>query len=75
MKGVDSSFEVEVKVWKKGHEEDTSKTLTKKLTLGSDEAVCIRGTFTANTLYCMKMRIVHQGMNTQWSDETEFTTP
>ena len=76
LKDVDSHFEVEVKVWAKGHEEDTSRTLTGKLTLGSgDEPICLRSTFTASTTYCLKMRIVHQGMNTQWSDEAEFTTP
>ena len=34
LKEVDSPFEVEVKMWKKGHGEDTSRTLTKELTLG-----------------------------------------
>ena len=75
LKEVDSPFEVEVEVWEKGHEEDTSRTLTKEHTLGSDEPIYFRSTFTASTAYCLKMRIVHQEMNTQWSDEVEFTTP
>ena len=75
LKCVDSPFEVEVKIWEKGHEEGTSKILTKGLTLGSDELVCFRSTFTASTPYCLKMRFVRQGMSTQWSDEAEFTTP
>ena len=37
LKEVDSSFEAEVKVWEKDHEEDTSKTLTKELTLRSSD--------------------------------------
>ena len=73
---VDSPFEVEAKVWEKGHGEGTSRTLTKELTLGSgDEPICLRSTFTASTTYCLKLRIVHKGMSTQWSDEAEFTTP
>ena len=78
LKEVDSpcKVKVEVKVWEKGREEDTSRTLTKELTLGSgDEPICIRSTFTASTTYCLKMRIVHQGTSSQWSDEAEFTTP
>ena len=74
-KGVDSPFEVEVKVWEKGQGEDTSKTLIKELTLGSDEPICFRNIFAASTTYCLKMRIVHQEENTQWSDKSEFTTP
>ena len=34
LKELKPRFEVEVKVWEKGHEENTSRTLTKKLTLG-----------------------------------------
>ena len=75
LKEVDSPFEVEVKVWEKGHGEDTSRTLTKELTLGSDELIFLRSTFTASTTYSLKTRIVHQGTNTRWSDEAEFTTP
>ena len=76
MKEVGSLFEVEAKVWEKGHGEDTSRTFTKGLTLGSGyEPICIRGTFTASTTYCLKARIVHQGMSSQWSDEVGFTTP
>ena len=75
LKDVDSPFEAEVKVWEKGHEEGTSKTLGKKMILGSDEAVCIRNTFTASTSYCLKVRIAHKEVSTQWSDEAEFTTP
>ena len=74
-KEVDSPFEVEVKMWEKGNEEDTSSILTKDLTLGSDEPIFFKSTFTANTTYSMKMRIVHQEMSTQWSGEAEFTTP
>ena len=69
MKGVESPFEVEVKVLEKDHEEEVSKTFTKKFTLG--EPVCFRNTFSASTEYCLKMRIVHQEMNTQWSDEEQ----
>ena len=76
LKEVDSPFEVEVEVWEKDYKEDTSRTITKKLTLGSGgEPIFLRSTFTASTAYCLKMRIVHQGMNSQWSDEAEFTTP
>ena len=76
LKEFDLHFEVEVIVWEKGHEEDTSKTFTKELTLGSgDEPICFRNTFTASTTYCLKMRIAHQEMSTQWSDEVGFTTP
>ena len=75
LKGVDSHFEEEVKIWEKGHEDETSKTFAKDFTLGSDEAICFKSTFTARTTYCLKMRIVLQEMSTQWSDETEFTTP
>ena len=65
LKGVDSPFEVEVKIWKKGHEEEPSKILTKEFTLGSDEHVCFRSTFAASITYCLKMRIVHQETSTQ----------
>ena len=66
---------MEVKIWEKGQGEDTSKTLTKALTPGSDEHVCFRSTFSASTSYCLKVRITHQETNTQWSDKSEFTTP
>ena len=65
LKEVGSHFEVEVKVWAKGHGEDTSRTLTKELTLGSDEPIFLRNTFTASTAHCLKMRIVHQRTSTQ----------
>ena len=71
LKSVDSLFEVEVKVWEKGHEEGASKTLTKTLTFENNEPLYFRSTFTANTTYSLKMRIVHQGINTQWSDEEQ----
>ena len=74
-KGVDSPFEVEVKIWEKGQGEDTSKTLIEELTLGSDEPIFFKNAFAASTTYCLKMRIVHQEANTQWSDKSEFTTP
>ena len=51
------------------------KTITKEFGLGSDEPICFRNTSSANTTYSLKMRIARQGMNTQWSDETEFTSP
>ena len=75
LKGVDSPFEVEVKVWDGGQGKDTSKEFTKELTLGSDDPVCFRSTFAARTIYSLKMRMTSQGMSTQWSDETEFSTP
>ena len=75
LKDAGSPFEMEVKVWEKGHKERFSKLFTKKLTLGSDEPVCFKSTFAASTTYCLKMRIVYQRMRTQWSDEAEFTTP
>ena len=76
LKEIDLPFEVEVKVWEKGHEEEgTSKTFTKELTLGSDEPVCFRSIFMTSTTYCLKMKIVHQRTSSQWSDETELTTP
>ena len=62
-------------MWEKGHDERTSRTLTKEFTLGNDGPVCFRNAFTASTTYCLKMRVIHQGMNTQWSNEAEFTTP
>ena len=74
LKEVDTPFEVEVKMWERGqNEEGTSKTLTTKIILG--EPICIRNTFTASTTYSLKMRIAHQRKNTQWSNEAEFTTP
>ena len=73
LKGVDSPFEVEVTLWEKDKEDGTSKTFTKKIFLG--EPVCFRSTFTARTAYCLRMKIAHQGMSTQWSDEAKFTTP
>ena len=76
LKEVDSELEVEVKVWEKGNGEGTLRILTKEHTLGSgDELICLRIIFTASTTYRLKMRIAHQGMSTQWSDEAEFTTP
>ena len=75
LKEVDIPCKVKVEVWGKGNEEDTSRTFTKKHTLGSDEPIRLRSTFTASTAYCLKMRIVHQGTSSQWSDEAEFTTP
>ena len=74
LKEVKTLFEVKVKVWEKGQER-SSNTLTKKITFESEEPIYFRSTFTENATYCLKMRIVHQGMSTQWSDETEFTTP
>ena len=65
LKDVDLHFDVEIKVWEKGHEANTSKILTKEFTLGSDEPVWFRSTFTASTMYCLKIRIVHQETSTQ----------
>ena len=76
LKEVDSPSEAEVKAWEKGHEEGTSKILAKEFALGSgDEPIFFRSTFSASTTYRLRMRIAHQGMSTQWSDEAEFTTP
>ena len=68
-------FKAELKIWEKSHKEETSKTLTKELNLGSDEPICFRSTFTGSTAYCLRMRIVHQTKSAQWSDEAEFATP
>ena len=73
LKGLKLGAKAKVKVWEKGNEKATSKMFTCKYTLGSDEPVCIGGTFTAGTTYCLKTRTVHQGMSTPWSDEAEFT--
>ena len=73
LKSVGSPFEMEVKMWEKDHEEGTSKTLAKELILG--KPVFFRSTFTASTTYCLKTRIVHKEVSTQWSDEAEFTIP
>ena len=69
------AFEAEVKIWEKSHEEDTSRTLTKKFTPEGSEHICLNNLFNANTTYRLRMKIVYQGMSTQWSDEAEFTTP
>ena len=74
LKEVCFQFKVEVEVWEKGHEEGTSRTFAKELTLGNNGLVCFMGSFTESTAHCLKMRIVHQGLSTQWSDEAEFTT-
>ena len=72
LKDVDSPFEVEAKMWEKGRkEEEASKILTKEFTLGSDEPICLRSIFTASTRYCLKMRIAHKRMRTQWSDDEQ----
>ena len=68
-------FKAELKIWEKSHKEDTSKTLTKEFIPETDEPICFRSTFIASTAYCLKMRIAHKGMSTQWSDEAEFTIP
>ena len=39
------------------------KTLTKELTLGSDEEICFSSTFSTRTRYSLKMRIAYQGMS------------
>ena len=75
LKEVGSSFKVDVKMWEKEHEERFAKAFAKGLILESDEPICIRSTFPASTACCLKMRIVHKEMCTQWSDEAEFTTP
>ena len=75
LKDVDSPFEVETMIWEKDNEETFSRILTKEFSLGRDEPICLRSTFIASTTYCLKMRIVHQEMSTQWSDEIEFATP
>ena len=75
LKDVDSPFKMEAEIWEKDHEEGTSRTLTKDFILGIDEPVCFKTPFIPNTTYCLKMRIAHKGTYTQWSDETEFTTP
>ena len=75
LKDVDSPFEVETMIWEKDNEETFSRILTKEFSLGRDEPICLRSTFIASTTYCLKMRIVHRGMNTQWSGKADFTTP
>ena len=74
LKRVDSSFEVEVEIWEKGHEEETSKRLKNKLTIGSVEPIIFRFIFTGNRTYCFKVRIVHQESSSQWSGDEEFNT-
>ena len=73
LKGLPLTFEVEVVIWKKDDDKKLGRKLTNKYTLENDVPVCFRSTFSASTTYRMKMRIVHQEMSTQWSDETEFT--
>ena len=75
LEGVDSPFKMEAEIWEKDNEETFSRTLTKEFSLGKDEQICLRNTFIANTTYSLKMRIVHRGMNTQWSGKVDFTTP
>ena len=67
-------FKAELKIWEKDHEEETSKTLTKEFIPETDEPICFRSTFSGSTAYCLRMRIVHQGASTQWSNEAEFST-
>ena len=74
LKGAGSSpFIMEVKMWKKGREENTSRALIKGYTPGSDGAVFTKVEFTASTDYCLNMRVSFRGVRTQWSDEAEFT--
>ena len=73
LKSANTPFGVEVKIWEKGREEGTSKTLTEKYTPGRDEAVCIKAALTTSTNYCLKARISCQEVSTQWSDEVELT--
>ena len=75
LKPLNPLFDVEVKTWEKGREEDTSRTLTKEFTLGSDEPISFKDMLSAGTTYSLMTKIEHQGMSTQWGDETEFTTP
>ena len=69
------SLSAVVEMWEKGNKEGTSKTLAKRLPLGSDEPICFSGIFSASTTYSLRMKIAHQDLSTQWSDDAEFTTP
>ena len=44
----------------------------KEVVLDIDELIFFRNIFMTSTTYCLRTRIVHQGMNTLWSDEAEF---
>ena len=72
LKEVDIPSAIEVEIWEKEKENGTSNTLTKEFALKSQSTVLVGGSFVTSTTYCLKMRIVHQGMKTQWSDEAEF---
>ena len=69
------SLNVNIAMWKKDKSEDTEKTYNVMYAPGSDEYICINDVFVPKTTYCLKMRIVHQEVSTQWSEEFEYTTP
>lgn len=74
LKQLKSSFEVVVMVWQEGCNEDTAKTFTKTYVIGDCEHVLFDGPFASGTTYCLKMKIAHSGLSTQWSDVAESTT-
>ena len=75
LKGVEFPLRVEAKLWEDGHEEDTSKMLANEYYYGMDGPIYLRNSFISSTTYHLKIKIVHLGSSTQWSDETEFSTP
>ena len=76
LKEVNLLFQVEAKVFVKGHDERSSRTLTKELTIGNmNNTIILDDPFLASTTHTLKMRITYDRLSTQWSDEAEFTTP
>ena len=60
--------------WEKDCDESTAKTVKKKWTLGNKDQIVFSGPFELNTPYCLKIKVKHCTLSTQWSDHVEFTT-
>ena len=75
LKELNIPFRVVMNMWEKDRGEADIRSFTRNYVPGKDESIYFRSTFTASATYRLKMRIVHQEMRTQWSDEAEFTTP
>ena len=69
------ALNVGVELWEKDSECAPKAYTVELAVLDCDGTVRFRGAIIPGTKYCLRVRILHQGMSTQWSNEDEFTTP
>ena len=75
LRPLELKFSVTVKLWEQGRGEEsaTTEALTKTWIQVDTKQIFVRGTISAGKVHCLRMRIEHCGVCTQWSNPFKFT--